>query len=154
MQHSRCMFVQACFPSLTLFCLKEDVYFHPEKDLLIVATLIRFSFKKLMFPLFLRVYSIPCIATKIRKASKAKDLLNIRVNYHSISELPGVSLFLPLLIQQKFIEHIFHLRPVTLWFIRNLCLVLIPVPDTKLLKPLEFPWRWKEWLWLFMTNSF
>lgn len=102
------------FVDTLLFCLKDDVYFHPVKDLLIVATLVRFSSKKLMFPLFLGVYSIPCIATKIRKASKAKGLLYIRVNYHSFSELPGVSLFLPLLIQQKFIERLFRLRPVAL----------------------------------------
>lgn len=31
--------------------------------------------KKLMFSLFLGVFSIPCIATKIKKASKAKGIL-------------------------------------------------------------------------------
>lgn len=41
-----------------------------------------------MFPLFVGVFSIPCIAIKIKKATKAKGILYIPVKYHSFSELP------------------------------------------------------------------
>lgn len=40
-----------------------------------------------MIPLFLGVFSIPCIAIKIKKARKAKGVLYIPVKYHTFSEL-------------------------------------------------------------------
>lgn len=68
-----------------------------------------------MFPLFLGVFSIPCIAIKIKKATKAKVycifLLNTiaLVSYH---KWHFSSLYF--LIQQEFIEPLFVIRLVML----------------------------------------